>query len=185
MNIISQLVQFILLKREVKDIQFSPPMAVTVIAVDSLLLLMAANFINNAGIQVGEVTINRFPYSAALSYSILYVGLFYSFFAAQEKQARFIQAAIAFFGTSVILTLANVIVAPLPGAGILILALAFLKIFCSVRVLTQSLGYSALRAAFSLLGISMMSYLIATTIFPIQATQTPSTTTEVQNTLSQ
>lgn len=173
MSIISQLVQFIFQKREVKDLTFSPTAAAITIVADAIPLFMAVSVINGAGIQVGEVTISSVSYAAAVVYTAIYTALFYSFFAAQEKQERFTQAATAFFGTSILLTLANIVVAQLPGGGLFTLAIVFLKIFCSVRVMTQSLDYGVARAVFSLLGISMMAFIIASTIFPIETIQTP------------
>ncbi len=171
MNIIAQLVQFIFQKREVKDITYKPQFAVIAVLVDALPLFLLCIMINKTGIDLGEVKITKIPVGLAAVYTVLFAALFYSFFAAQQKQARFVQAATAFFGTSVILTAINTLASPLPGSGLITLIILGLKISCSVRVAMQSLNYSLVRAVFSLFGITMLSMIVASSIFPIESVQ--------------
>lgn len=171
MNIITQLVEFIFVKRDVKDITHDPKFAVVAILLDAAPLLFICLSINESGINLGEVTITKIPVGLVIVYTALFTALFYSFFAAQQKQARFVQAATAFFGASFILTLANLVTSVLPGSQIFTLIILGLKIFCSVRVAMQALGYNAFRSVFSLFGITMLAMIIASTIFPIETTQ--------------
>ena len=176
MTIIQQLFEFIIHRREVKDIDYSQNAAIGTIILDAVPIILATYFINqtaleNGGIKIDDITINHIPMGLVSLYSITFTALFFCLFAAQQRQTRFMQAATAFFGTSVLLTLVHTLLTSLPGAGIFGIVIFALKISCSVRVLIEALDYSVPRAVFSLIGISMMSMLMATLIFPPDITR--------------
>ncbi len=171
MTIIRQLIEFIFYRRQVKDIDYNPTFAALAIVADAIPLIALTLMVNEQGLELEQITINHLPVGLGVVYAVIFTALFYSFYAAQEKQTRFIQAATAFFGASFILTMLNVVISPLPGAGIIALLILGLKISCAVRVVTESLEYGVVRTVFSLIGIALMSMLIATMIFPAEITQ--------------
>lgn len=171
MTIISQLVQFIFYRSQVKDTTYNPTFAAIAIVADSMPMIFLTFVVNEQGINVGDSSINHVPIGLALTYSILFCALFYSFFAAQNKQSRFVQASTVFFGSSVILTLANIVVSAFPGASLFLFIILGLKISCAVRVMTESLSYGIIRAVLALIGISIMSMVIASALFPMDITQ--------------
>ena len=165
MIIIQQLFEFIAHRREVKDVNYSQGAAVVSIIIDSLPILLASYVINQNPVKIDSVTIHHVPIGLSVTYSLAFIGFFFCLFAAQQRQYRFVQAATAFFGASAILTMINILIAPLPGAGILGLIIFALKISCAVRVMTESLDYSIPRAVFSIIGIAFMAMFIATLLF--------------------
>lgn len=172
MTILSQLVEFIFLRRQVKDIEYAPNICTLFIVGDALPLFFLVTLINSSGLELDGATINHISLGVPIVYSLIFTALFYSFFAAKQLQTRFVQAATAFFGASLILSLVNVLLAQIPGLGIIGLVVIVLKILCTIRVATESLGYSIPRALFSFIGIGMMAALIALTLFPLDITET-------------
>ncbi len=172
MIILNQLVQFILHRRQVKDIEYNPNICALAIIGDALPLFFFISLVNRNGLELEGATINHISLGIPIVYSVIFTALFYSFFAAKQLQTRFIQAATAFFGASLILSLANVLIAQIPGLGILGFVVLGLKISCAIRVATESLDYSVPRALFSFIGIGMMAALVALTLFPVNITET-------------
>jgi len=176
MTIIQQLFEFIIHRREVKDIDYSQNAAISAIILDAIPIILATYLINqtaveSGGITIDNVTINHIPMGLASLYSITFTGLFFCLFAAQQRQTRFMQAATAFFGSSILLTLVHTLLTSLPGASIFGIVIFGLKISCAVRVLIEALDYSVPRAIFSLIGIAMMSMFMATLVFPPDITR--------------
>ncbi len=167
MNIISQLVEFIFLKREVKDIDYNPSHAVSFYIIYTALMLNVAYQINHADPINGQPhAFESFPYGLMLVASLCFAGLYYALFAAQQRQARFVQTATAFFGSSVLLSVVSGLASLIP-AGILIMIIAQgLSLACSIRATMQSLDYSAFRAFFALIGIMIIAFIVASAIFP-------------------
>ena len=168
MTVIYQLVQFIFFKREVKDIDYSPTYASLFFLITTAFLVQYVYIINSAGPNNQQVlpNIQYVPYTLVILANILFAALYYSLFAALEKQERFVQASTAFFGNSVILSVVAVTANLIPS-GILIAVIAQgLNIACSIRVTMQALDYSVFRSFFSLIGIYMLAFIIAALIFP-------------------
>ena len=172
MTILQQLFEFIINRREVKDISYNQSAAIVAILLDAIPIIFAIAVINQTGYQLGEVTINHIPFGMGVLYSILFTALFYCLFAAQNKQNRFIQGATGFFGASAILTGINIALSMLPGAGLFGIIILGLKISCAVRVMTQSLDYGIPRAILAIIGISMIAMMLSTMIFPPEITNT-------------
>jgi len=167
MNIISQLVQFIFLKREVKDIDYSPAFASLFFLLNTVFIVAWAYGINHADIaEQTQRGIKSMPYGMVITVSICFAALYYGLFAAKQKESRFVQASTAYFGSSVILGFASGIASLVPS-GILIMIIAQgLSFACSIRATMQSLDYSVLRALFSLIGITLMAIAVGAVLFP-------------------
>ena len=174
MIILSQLVQFIFHRRQVKDIAYNPNFCAIAIIADALPLFFIVTSINNHGLVIDNMTIRHVSLGIPLTYSLAFVALFYSLFAAKQRQTRFVQGATAFFGASLILSTANLFISQVPGLDILTFVILGLKISCAIRVAVESLDYSIPRALFSFIGISMMAMLIATMLFTVDAVKTGS-----------
>ena len=172
MTILQQLFEFIINRREVKDINYNQSAAIVAILLDTFPIIFAITTINENGYQLDQITINHIPLGLGVLYSVLFTALFYSLFAAQNKQNRFIQGATGFFGASAILTGINIALSMLPGAGLFGIIILGLKISCAVRVMTQSLGYGIPRAILAVIGISMIAMMISTMLFPPEITNT-------------
>lgn len=172
MTVISQLVQFILHRRQVKDIDYNPNICAIAILGDALPLFFFVTLVNKQGVELENITFNHISLGVPVTYAVLFTALFYSFFAAKQLQARFVQAATAFFGASLILSLVSMLISQVPGLVLLTYVIFGLKISCAIRVAVESLDYSVPRALFSYIGIAMMAMLIATMLFPIDAVQT-------------
>lgn len=167
MNIITQLTQFILLKRDVKDIDYSPVYAICFFLMYTALLLLLAYQINTLQApEKAELQIEYFPYACMAFISIGFHALYYVLFAAQQKQARFVQAITAFNGCSVLLIIIGSLAATIPGGALIALFANGVSFACNIRVTMQSLDYSLIRALFTIIGISLLSIIIAMNLFP-------------------
>lgn len=164
MGIIQQIFQFITFKREVKDIDYNQSLAYS---------LIAANiFINHYGMQllvehiqpIQEEELQTAPLYVSILQNLIYAGLFFALFKIQEVEIRFVQAATAYFGVSVLLVPFGIAFIFVPGLQIISIALFFLILVCSVRVLMQALEFSIGLSIAALLGINLLA-LVLSSIF--------------------
>ncbi len=161
MTIITQLIEFILFKREVKDIAYNPMTATLIFIVYIAMTVFAGHNANATPVQGGaEPLFTHIPIMFWVVVALSFTGFYYTLFAAQEKQSRFTQTLTAYYGSSVILSVVALTASLIPAGIFIVLLAQAMSFVCAVRATMQALEYSVFRAFFSIIGITMLAVLI-------------------------
>lgn len=168
MNILTQLFEIILLKRQPEDIDHDQNFAV--------LFLVAA-----IGLTYIVNSISGF-YSQPLGYSavqnLAQAGLLYLALSFAKKQNRFIQTCTALFGISSIMLLFAIIVQAVPALALIGVMLNGWVIYLSIKIIRSAFNINILSSIFLTISISLFSIIAVSMIFPEFITETQAIITQ-------
>ncbi|MEM7361140.1 MAG: hypothetical protein AAF431_18780 [Pseudomonadota bacterium] len=156
MNILTQLLEIIFLKRQPQDIDYDE---------------FSAFFYVAMAIGVGYI-INTISgaYSRPLQYSlvqnVMQAVALYGILAINKKGNRFIQSCTTLFGVSAILQLVSLTSILIPGLAIFSLFLAGWVFYLTIIILRESLESSTLMAVFVAISIGFVSVAAVIMIYP-------------------
>ena len=167
MSIIQQIIQFITFNREVKDIDYNQSVATALFAANVLINFYGMQLILQALPELNSQDFQTAPLYHSVLQNLINLGLFYALFRIQDMEIRFIQAATAFFGVSVILVPVGVLLTIIPGLQILSLVPFLWVLVCSVRVIMQSLELSVGLSIVTLMGLTLLSAILSTVLLPL------------------
>lgn len=156
MNILSQLLQIITLKRRPQDIDFDE---------------FSAIFYVVAAIGLGYVLLSLTPgYSKPLQYSLVQnltqAATLYGILAINQKQSRFIQTCTTLFGISVIMQILVLGVQFIPGLALLSLFLQVWVFYLTILIMREALDSNTLIAVFVTIALGFVSLMAVVLIFP-------------------
>lgn len=136
MNILTQLFQIIILKRQPQDISYD----VSAAALAFLAALASSYF--------GVVATGGFsqPFPFVLAQGITQAVIFYLLLTITKKQVRFVQTITALFGVSAILQFISLIALQAPGLGILGLAVTSWNFYLMILILKEAIDCTVLQS---------------------------------------
>lgn len=168
MNILTQLFQIILLKRQPEDIDHNQSFA--------LIFLVTA-----IGLTYVVNSVSGF-YSQPLGYGIVQnlaqAGLLYLALSLAKKQNRFIQTCTALFGISSIMLLFAVIVQAVPALALIGVMLNGWVIYLSIKIIRAAFNINILSAIFLTISISLFSVIAVSVVYPEFITETQAIITQ-------
>lgn len=169
MTILTQLIEFILLKRKLQDIQYNPTVMVLCFAMycgigyyASLQLLAVLSEFTGEPVEAN-------PFAMALINMVVLTLFLYVLFEAKERSERFVQSATAYFGSAALLSLISIGLSYIPGSILLAAFLAVWQTVLAVRILMEALEYKALIGFFSYIGIHLLAAIVSSLLFSIVA----------------
>lgn len=165
MAILTQLIEFILLKRKLEDINYSQTAAVIGFLAHIVVGYFALEYLLNSLAQFTETQPElQTPVQTTIK-SVIFVLFIYMLFEAKERPERFVQSAIALFGSSTILSIVIIAMSVFPGSLLLMTFLVVWQIVLTVRILMEALDYNPLVGFLSYFGIDILSTFISTAIY--------------------
>jgi uncharacterized protein (DUF486 family) len=156
MQIIKQLIQILLRKREPQDLDYSLQAAI--------LLAMSVVFLRYISFSSMESLSNPFGYSLVSSIGEALV--IYTLLRSQGKAGRFVQTVTALFGITVLVTMASVIMTVTVILQLALPVLVIWSIYLTVLILRSALDCSMLASLMLTIGYTAISYLMVILIFP-------------------
>lgn len=168
MNIISQLIEIILLKRQPQDIDYDVNYAV--------MFLVAAIGLTYIGNSLSGVYSKPLAYSLVQNFSqavFLYFAL-----SLAKKQNRFVQTCTAFFGTGTILLVLMLVAFLVPALSIFGVLLHVWMIYLSIKIIRAAFGFNLISAIFLMISIAIFSFVTVTTVYPDFLKETQSIITQ-------
>jgi uncharacterized protein (DUF486 family) len=155
-QIIKQLIQILLRKREPQDLDYSLQAAI--------LLAMSVVFLRYISFSSMESLSNPFGYSLVSSIGEALV--IYALLRSQGKAGRFVQTVTALFGITVLVTMASVIMTVTVILQLALPVLVIWSIYLTVLILRAALDCSMLASLMLTIAYTAISYLMVILIFP-------------------
>jgi uncharacterized protein (DUF486 family) len=156
MQIIKQLIQILLRKREPQDLDYSLQAAI--------LLAMSVVFLRYISFSSMSSLSNPLGYSLVSSIGEALV--IYALLRSQDKAGRFVQTVTALFGITVLVTMASVIMTVTVILQLALPVLVIWSIYLTVLILRAALDCSMLASLMLTIGYTAISYLLVILIFP-------------------
>lgn len=156
MNILTQLLQIISLRRRPQDIDYDE---------------FSAFFYVGMAIGVGYIlnTVPGFytrPFQYSLVQNLMQAVALYGILAINGKGPRFVQTCTTLFGVSAILQTASLLTLVVPGLAIFSLFLTIWVFYLTIIILRESLDSSTLMAVFVAIAIGFVSVAAVLMIYP-------------------
>lgn len=156
MNILTQLLQIITLKRRPQDIDYDEFSALLYVAI----VIGLGYFINTLSAIYSK------PFQYSLVQNIAFVITLYGVLAINKKQSRFIQTCTALFGVSAIVQFVSLSSVYIPVLKYFSYFLTGWLIYLTILVLRESLETNTIAALLVLISINILSIVPLVTLYP-------------------
>jgi len=165
MPIFFQVVEVILRRRQVQDIDFNSSTLIAAI----IATMVISYWLGTNGSYWGVLTLpkNNFTLLSSIIVPLVVTGVLYKFMELKEIPARFMQTSIALLIASAITTSLVVVTMPYPQLIGIGLMFAIVKIIVTVDIFKQAFEVSAGKALLYMIGLSLVSNVISAVILSL------------------